>query len=77
MSSYRLDVPELCRLLDAQRARRGLSWRDLAAQLDLSGSTFSRLRNGHAPDAHGLVTLLVWLDLDAELACVVKPGDAP
>lgn len=74
MSSHVLDVPELYRRLDTQRQQRGLHWRDIAALVDVSPSTFSRLADGNRPDADALVTLLVWLDLDVNY--VIKPKDA-
>jgi transcriptional regulator with XRE-family HTH domain len=76
MSTYRLDVPELRRRLDHQRQQQGLTWRQLADQVDVSPSTFSRLADDKRPDADALVTLLVWLDLDDGLNYVIKPKDA-
>lgn len=73
MSAYQLDVPELYAHLDHKRAQAGRSWRDLAAELDLSSSTFSRLKDGHRPDADALVTLIAWLDID--LAYVTQPKE--
>ena len=73
MSTYLLDVPELYRRLDTQRQQRGLHWRDLAEQLDVSASMFSRMHDGGRPDADALVTLLTWLDLDINY--VIKPKE--
>lgn len=77
MSIYLLDVPELRRRLDAQRLQQGLTWRQLADALDVSPSTFSRLADDKRPDADALVTLLVWLDLDTDIALMIKPKEAP
>jgi transcriptional regulator with XRE-family HTH domain len=52
------------RFFDAvERARQeaGLSWRQLAGQLSLSPSTFSRLSQGRRPDVDTFVKLLAWL----------------
>lgn len=76
MSAYLLDVPELYRRLDAQRQQRGLAWKDIAAEVGVSPSTFTRMSLGNRPDADALVTLLVWLDLDNELAILIKPNGA-
>jgi transcriptional regulator with XRE-family HTH domain len=76
MTAYRLDVPELYRRLDVQRAARGLSWRAVGREVGLSPMLFSRLSQGHDPDAHALVSLLVWLDLDTDIAYLVKPREA-
>jgi transcriptional regulator with XRE-family HTH domain len=75
MSAYLLDVPELRRRLDVRRRERGLTWRQIAEQLDVSPSMFSRLADGNRPDADALVSLLVWLDLDDGLAHVIKPKE--
>lgn len=64
MFRYRLDVSEIFRLCDVQRITRGMSWRGVARELGVSASTFSRLSHGKSPDAHGLVALMIWLDLD-------------
>lgn len=74
--AYRLDVPELHRRLNIQRAARGLTWRQVAEIVGISAPTFSRIAAGSAPDAHALVSLLVWLDLDTDIAVMVKPREA-
>jgi transcriptional regulator with XRE-family HTH domain len=74
VSTYRLDVAELFRQLDARRRWRGLSWRALARELGLSASTLTRLRDGGgAPDADALMTLLVWLGVGSDLAPLIVP----
>lgn len=77
MSAYQLDVPELRRRLNVRRQERGLTWRQLAEQVDLSPSTFSRLADDKRPDADALITLLVWLDLDTDIAIMIKPKEQP
>lgn len=42
MSRHVLDVAALYADLDARRARPGLSWRDVAAMLDVAPSLFTR-----------------------------------
>lgn len=76
MSAYLLDVPELYRRLDARRVAKGLRWKDVAEIVGISAPTFSRIASGSAPDAHALVSLLVWLDLDTDIAYLVKPREA-
>jgi transcriptional regulator with XRE-family HTH domain len=73
VSGHRLDVPELRRLLNDQRQARSLSWRDIADQCGISPSTLTRLHDGHRPDADGLISLIVWLDLDTDIARLVQP----
>jgi len=77
VSIYQLDVSEFRRRLDLRRQERGLTWRQLAEQVDVSPSTFSRLADGNRPDADALITLLVWLDLDTDIAIMIKPKEAP
>lgn len=77
MTGHRLDVPELHRVLDTQRAARGLSWRAVARETGLASSTLTRINHGQAPDAHALVSLIVWLDLDTDIARLVQPREDP
>lgn len=77
MSIYQLDVPELHRRLDQRRREQGLDWKQVAAATGVSASTFSRLADDKRPDADALVTLLVWLDLDTDIALIIKPKEAP
>lgn len=74
MSTYRLDVPELHRRLDARRQELGLTWRGVGRQTGLAISTFTRISKGRSVEADALVTLLVWLDLDNEIALLIAPG---
>lgn len=75
MSAYLLDVEELYRRIDVRRREQGLTWRQLAARLDLSASTLSRMADDKRPEADALVSLLVWLDLDDGLNYVIKPKE--
>lgn len=77
MPAYRLDVPELHRRLDVRRKERGQTWKQVARELDVSPSTFSRIADGRRPDADALVTLLVWLDLDDGVNLLIHPADTP
>lgn len=74
MSTYRLDVPELHRRLDARRQELGLTWRGVGRQTGLAISTFTRISKGRSVEADALVTLLVWLDLDQDIAALIEPG---
>lgn len=74
MSLYRLDVAELYRRMDEQRKAQGLLWFEVAARLQMSPSTMTRLGQGKRPDVDGLVTVLVWLDLDTDIAYLIESG---
>lgn len=75
MPSHILNVPALYAALDAQRERHGETWRDVAAATRISPSTFSRLADGHRPDADALCTLLIWLGLS--LRQFTQPEETP
>lgn len=47
-------------VLDQERQARGLSWRQVAAEADVSPSTLSRIAQGHTPTIEGLVRLADW-----------------
>lgn len=66
MASTSIDVGSLHAALDSARASQQLSWRQLAAQLDLSPSTFSRIANGHTPDTAAFASIVRWLRVPAE-----------
>jgi transcriptional regulator with XRE-family HTH domain len=57
----RFDQAGFYEAVDAARVEAGLSWRQLAGQLSLSPSTFSRLSQGRRPDVDTFVKLLAWL----------------
>jgi transcriptional regulator with XRE-family HTH domain len=52
--------------VDRRRVDLNLSWRQIAASLSLSPSTFTRLAQGRRPDVDTFVKLLAWLDRPAE-----------
>jgi transcriptional regulator with XRE-family HTH domain len=71
-----LNVKALYEALDLVREHTGMSWRDLAADTGISSSAFSRLSQGHRPDADALVTLLAWLRVPADRFTMDAPEDA-
>lgn len=64
MPESTLDVAALYATLDRKRRDESSSWRELAHQLELSPSTFTRMAQGARPDADALATLIRWLNLD-------------
>jgi transcriptional regulator with XRE-family HTH domain len=72
VSRWVLDVLVLRQVLDERRRAAGLTWRDLAAEVDVSPNVFSRMRRGGVPDAHALGSLLMWLGWAPELALLVR-----
>lgn len=62
----RVDVAQLHAALDAERRDRGLSWRQVAAEADVSSSLFSRMSKGHRPDLESFAALVQWLGVPAQ-----------
>ncbi len=56
-----IDVTALYVALDARRNRQKLSWRELAKQLGLSSSIFTRLAQGRAPELSSYRKMTDWL----------------
>lgn len=61
-----VDVLALHAALDATRAARGLSWRQLAKELGVSASTISRMANGLRPDVTAFAAMTTWLNMSAD-----------
>ncbi|WP_371781777.1 helix-turn-helix domain-containing protein [Streptosporangium subroseum] len=66
MAESRLDTVALHAALDAQRERRGLSWRQLAKEVGVSPSTMTRLAQGQRPDVDAFAALVHWLGQPAD-----------
>ncbi len=69
-----VDVQALHAALDAARAEKGLSWRQLAKDLGVSASTISRMANGLKPDVTAFAAMTTWLRMPAE-TFYVTPQD--
>ena len=67
MSDTRVDPGALYAALDQKRQTSGLSWRDVATELKLSPSTFTRMAQGHRPDVDAFATMLRWLGMPADV----------
>lgn len=52
--------------LNAERASRGLNWKEVAEQAGVQASTITRMGQGKKPDVNGLAALLSWSNLRAE-----------
>lgn len=66
MPEITVDVDALYGALDAKRDSDELTWRDLARDLRISPSTFTRMAMGRRPDIDTFATLLGWLERPAE-----------
>ena len=65
--AQRFDTESFFSALNNVRARRELSWREVATQSGIAPSTLSRLSQGKNPDVNGLAALLAWSGLKAEM----------
>lgn len=74
MPETTVDVDSLYAALDTKRRSQEASWREIARQINISPSTFSRMAQGRRPDVDTFATLLRWLNLSAETFIV--GGDA-
>lgn len=61
-----VDVKSLHAALEAARTQAGLSWRQLAKELDISASTISRMAQGFRPDVSAFAAMTTWLRMPAE-----------
>jgi transcriptional regulator with XRE-family HTH domain len=61
-----VDVAALHSALDSKRRAEKLSWRELAGQLDLSPSVFTRMAQGRRPELDTFAVLTGWLGMSAE-----------
>ena len=56
MPDTTIDVEALYAALDSKRKAARTSWRDVARELDISPSTFSRMAQGRRPDVDTFAT---------------------
>jgi transcriptional regulator with XRE-family HTH domain len=61
-----IDVEALYAALDSKRKAHETSWREIARELQVSPSTFSRMAQGRRPDVDTFATLLRWLGMPVE-----------
>lgn len=65
MAKEGFDLGSFHAALNAQRAAKGLTWKDVAEQSGVNASTLTRMSQGKRPDVDGLALLLAWSGLDA------------
>src|SRR2546421_722722 len=74
MSSRYLDTTALLGALEAKKDEEGRSWRDIARELGIDHSTFTRLGRGQRPDVDTLVALTDWIGVGLD---TFVAGEAP
>lgn len=65
MRSQRFKSESFFGAVDSCRRRRQLTWREVAAQAQVSASTLSRMGRGARPDVETFACLCLWAELDA------------
>ena len=63
--------------LDAVREHRKLSWRQMAREVGVSPSTFSRLANKQKPDVDAFLAMVRWLSVPAERFMIDEEESRP
>jgi len=66
MPETTVDVEALYAAMDKKRQAKKLSWRALAAKLEITPSTFTRMAQGLKPDVDTFATLIRWLGISQE-----------
>lgn len=61
-----IEVAALYGALDSRRNAKGLSWRKLAKELELSPSIFTRLAQGQQPRTGSYVEMTTWLGVSTD-----------
>lgn len=61
-----IDTGLLYAALDAHRAAKDLTWRDVAGDTEISASTFSRMVHGQQPGLDAYVVMCRWLGMPME-----------
>jgi len=70
-----IDVGALYAATDSKRQTQSLSWRELARELKVSPSTFTRMAQGHRPDVDTFATVLRWLSMPADAFMKPRPTE--
>lgn len=66
MAYTNIDVDRLVSVLDTRIEADGLSWRQAAAQIGVSPSLLSRLKNKQRPDLDAYIQIVRWLSMSTE-----------
>lgn len=66
MPETTVDITALFAAVDRKRQAKKMSWRALAAELEITPSTFTRLAQGLKPDVDTFATLVRWLGVPQE-----------
>jgi len=62
----RFDSQALYAALDERRVARGLTWREVAAEIGVSAATLTRTRLGGRMEVDGVLAMVRWVGLTVE-----------
>lgn len=71
-----IDVEALYSALESKKSDQDRSWRDIARELEIDHTTFTRMSKGQTPDAATVVTLTGWLGVPLERFVSGEPMEA-
>lgn len=66
MATHGFLGPLLHEALERELSERGMSFRDLARELQVSPAMFTRMSNGARPDVDAAISMCVWLGRPVE-----------
>ncbi|RAY15026.1 transcriptional regulator [Actinomadura craniellae] len=75
MAETKINLAALYAALDAARVSRDISWRQMAREVGVSPSTFSRMGNHQKPDVDAFLKMVSWLRVPAE-RFMIQSGEA-
>jgi transcriptional regulator with XRE-family HTH domain len=62
----RFDARALYQAIDEKRKARGLSWREVAAEIGVGVSTITRTKGGGRMEVDGMLAMVAWLGTSVE-----------
>lgn len=72
----RFDFQKFYQAVNAKRAERAASWRQVAREIGVGKSTLARMAQNKRPDADGLAALSYWAEVNPA-DFVFAEGDTP
>ena len=62
----RFDSKALYVTLDKQRAERGMTWKQVAAEIGVATTTITRTKTGGRLEVDGMLAMVAWLGVPVE-----------
>jgi transcriptional regulator with XRE-family HTH domain len=75
LSRMKFDFEKFYQAVNAKRAARAASWRQVAREIGIGKSTLARMAQNKRPDADGLAALSFWAELNpADFVFIEQPA---